>query len=89
MHKEVKPDPVIQTTDGVKTLTTPIVNFDGQSDNFSCPNDPNGAVGATQYVQAYNSSYVVYSKTGTLLKGPVDLKTIFTNIPGDDGDPVV
>ncbi|HTB06059.1 MAG TPA: T9SS type A sorting domain-containing protein [Bacteroidia bacterium] len=89
IHQETQPDPVVQSTDGVKTLSAPIVNFDGGSDNSYCPNDPNGAVGATQYVQMYNSAYSVYSKTGTLLKGPVDLKTIFTNIPNDDGDPVV
>src|SRR6185312_4410383 len=88
-HKQNQQDPVVQNTMGVMTITAPLVNFDGQSDNFSCPNDPNGAVGPTQFVQMYNSSYAVYSKTGTLLKGPVDLKTIFTHIPGDDGDPVV
>ncbi len=84
-----EPDPVIQTDNGIKTISAPIVNFDGQSDANSCPNDPNGAVGPTQYIQAYNSSYMVYSKTGAVLKGPVDLKSIFTNIPGDDGDPVI
>ncbi len=88
-HKDIQPDPVIQTEMGTATITAPLVNFDGGSDNGSCPNDPNGAVGPSQYVQMYNSSYSVYSKTGTLLKGPVDLKTIFTHIPGDDGDPVV
>ena len=32
---------------------------------------------------------MVYDKTGKVLKGPVDLKTIFPKIPSDDGDPVV
>ncbi|HSY77394.1 MAG TPA: T9SS type A sorting domain-containing protein [Bacteroidia bacterium] len=84
-----EPDPVVQTADGIKALTAPIVNFDGYNNNGSCPNDPDGAVGLTQYVQAYNSSYVVYDKTGKLLKGPVDLASIFPDIPNDDGDPVV
>jgi hypothetical protein len=82
-------DPVIQTVDGIKTLTAPLVNFDGGSDQGSCPNDPDGAVGPTQYVQGYNSSYQVFDKTGKALTAVIDLKTLFTNIPGDDGDPIV
>ncbi len=83
------PDPVVQSTMGTMAITAPLVKWEGGNDANSCPNDPNGAVGPTQYIQAYNSSYSVYSKTGALLKGPVDLKTLFTNIPGDDGDPVI
>jgi hypothetical protein len=87
--QEVETDPVLQSTDGIRALTAPIVNVAGGNDAGSCPNDPDGAVGLTQFVQAYNSSYSVYDKTGKLLKGPVDLATIFPKIPSDDGDPVV
>lgn len=81
-------DPARQETMGIKALTAPLVNFDGQVDNASCPGDPNGAVGPTQYVQAINSSYQVYDKTGKSLTSVIDLATLF---PGtdDDGDPVV
>ncbi|HTA83063.1 MAG TPA: T9SS type A sorting domain-containing protein [Bacteroidia bacterium] len=89
-HSDIEADPVVQAIRGKQAITTaPLVNFDGGSDNGSCPNDPNGAVGPSQFVQSYNSSYSVYNKTGKLLKGPVDLKSLFKNIPGDDGDPVV
>ncbi|HXC06230.1 MAG TPA: T9SS type A sorting domain-containing protein [Bacteroidia bacterium] len=83
------PDPVRQTETNGRALTAPLVNFDGQTDAGSCPPDPNGSVGPTQYVQAINSSYQVYSKTGAALTGVIDLKTLFPAIPGDDGDPVV
>ncbi len=51
-------------------------NFAGMSANDICtggtcgagiPPDPNGDVGPNDYVQAVNSSFAVYSKTGTLL----------------------
>ncbi|MFI5149228.1 MAG: T9SS type A sorting domain-containing protein [Bacteroidia bacterium] len=87
--KEEIADPIQQTTQGTRTLTAPIVNVDGQLTGGGCPPDPDGAVGATQYVQAVNSSYQVFSKTGTALTGVIDLKTLFPNIPGDDGDPIV
>src|SRR5665213_2784789 len=44
-------DPALQSADGIKALSAPLVNFDGQLTNGSCPPDPCGAVGLTQYVQ--------------------------------------
>ncbi|HTB06058.1 MAG TPA: T9SS type A sorting domain-containing protein [Bacteroidia bacterium] len=81
-------DPAVQATDGVKTLTAPIINVDGQTMSSGCPPDPDGAVGSTQYVQAINSSYQVFNKSGAALTGVKDLVTLF---PGssDDGDPIV
>ncbi len=87
--KEDIVDPIRQTDQGIRTLSAPLVNFDGQTTSGSCPPDPDGAVGPTQYVQAVNSSYQVFSKAGTALTGVIDLKTLFPNIPGDDGDPIV
>ncbi len=84
-----KADPIAQTTDGTKALTSPIVNFDGETAGGSCPPDPCGAVGLTQYVQSINSSYQVFNKTGTALTSVIDLASLFTAIPGDDGDPIV
>jgi hypothetical protein len=51
-------------------------NFAGMSRNGSCgggpcgagiPSDTNGEVSATYYIQAVNSSFAIYSKTGTRL----------------------
>ena len=58
------------------------------------PPDTNGRVGATQYVQWNNTSFAVFSKTGTLLFGPAAGNTLFQPLGGvcathNDGDPVV
>jgi len=53
----------------------PLQNFAGLKRNDSCssvpcgagtPPDTNGAVGPSNYIQSVNSSYAIYSKTGTL-----------------------
>jgi hypothetical protein len=84
----VPPDPIVQTAAGTKAVSVITTNFDGQVDNGSCPPDPDGAVGLTQYVQAINSSYQVFDKTGKALTKVLDLASLF---PGssDDGDPIV
>lgn len=77
-------------------------NFEGLSnqDNFNIfggrvnPPDPVGAVGPNHYVEMINLVFGVYSKTGTLLLGPVDTGTLWANFPVPDctdpsGDPVV
>src|SRR5215212_8221542 len=58
------------------------------------PPDTNGRVGATQYVQWNNASFAVFSKSGTLLYGPVAGNTLFQSLGGacashNDGDPAV
>src|SRR5262249_41566314 len=54
----------------------PLQNFAGLSHNDSCtggtcgsgwPPDPNGDVGPNHYIQAVNSAYAIFTKTGTLL----------------------
>lgn len=60
----------------------------------SNPPDTNGRVGATQYVQWNNTSFAVFSKTGTRLYGPAAGNTLFQSLGGvcathNDGDPVV
>jgi hypothetical protein len=60
----------------------------------SIPPDTNGRIGATQYVQWNNTSFAIFSKTGTLLYGPVAGNTLFQPLGGacaihNDGDPVV
>ena len=77
-------------------------NFEGLSnqDNFNIfggrvnPPDPVGDVGPNHYVEMINLVYGVYSKSGTLLLGPVDTGTLWADFPVTDctdpsGDPVV
>ncbi len=83
-------------------IPSPSVNFEGVSnqDNFNVfgfrvnPPDPVGDVGPNHYVEMINLVYAVYSKTGTLLVGPVDTGTLWSDFPIEDctdpsGDPIV
>jgi hypothetical protein len=91
-------DPVHQKTALAGPMPTPIQTFEGINQAGGCgnciPPDNNGAVGPNHYVEMVNSSYAVYSKTGTVLAGPVDINGLWANLPGEcrnqnDGDPVV
>ncbi|WP_347374528.1 GEVED domain-containing protein [Aequorivita sp. Q41] len=65
-------------------------NFIGASSTESgfYPPDPTGAVGPNHYVHSVNSLVKIFSKTGTLLLGPVNLGT-FLGFGGNSGDPIV
>ncbi len=65
-------------------------NFIGASSNESgfFPPDPTGAVGPNHYVHSVNSLVKIFSKTGTLLVGPISLGT-FLGFGGNSGDPIV
>jgi hypothetical protein len=65
-------------------------NFVGasQSESSYFPPDPTGAVGPNHYVHSVNSLVKIFSKTGTLLVGPVNLN-VFLGIPSNNGDPIV
>ena len=91
-------DPAQQTSVGLLTMPTPLQTFEGMNQADGCgnciPPDPNGAVGPDHYVEMVNSSYSVYTKTGTRLVGPVHINQLWSNLPGrcqvdNDGDPVV
>ncbi len=86
-------DPVLQSSAGVLWPNTTIVNMDGINNvsNF-IPPDPVGDIGANHYIQAVNTSFAIYSKTGDLIFGPASMATIWTGFPGphtSDGDPIV
>ncbi len=83
-------------------ISAPLQNFEGLSnqDNFNVfgfrvnPPDPNGEVGPNHYVEMINLVFAVFSKTGTLLLGPVDTGTLWAGFPIEDctdpsGDPIV
>ena len=79
-----------------------IANFEGLNnhDNFNVfgfrvnPPDPDGDVGPNHYVEIVNVVFAVYSKTGTLLLGPVDTGSLWAGFEVADctdpsGDPIV
>jgi hypothetical protein len=93
-------DPVQQTVATLGPLApAPLQTFEGMNQADGCgnciPPDPNGAVGPNHYVEMVNSSYSVYSKTGTRLAGPIQIQQLFSVLTGsrcaatNDGDPVV
>ena len=90
-------DPVVQTAMG-QLLPDPgsvIRNFEGMNNlSFIFPPDPQGDVGPAHYVQVVNTNLTIFSKTGSVLYGPVSLGTIWQGIPDpwngeDGGDPIV
>ena len=85
-------DPVIQNfMSGSRGANAPLLTFEGaESPNY--PSDANGDVDSNYYVQAVNSTFSVYDKSGTLKAGPIALNSLFTGLPGgtyNDGDPIV
>ena len=80
-------DPVVQTDEGSRMSRAPIVNFAGQTGS-GYPPDPSGAAGPNHYVQAVNTTYRVYDKTGNALTTTKNLNTLW---PGSSntGDPIV
>ncbi|MBK7172483.1 MAG: hypothetical protein IPH84_04465 [Bacteroidales bacterium] len=86
-------DPAIQDFMGLEAPVSTILNYDGIPGNgTNAPPDPVGDVGMNHYVQAVNTSFAVYEKTGNLVYGPASLGTIWQGFPGGyttDGDPIV
>ncbi len=82
-------------------MPTPTVSFEGiaEADTVALgqgflPPDTNGEIGPNHYVQAVNSAFRIYSRTGTALIPLTSLGALFGTIPGScagstDGDPVV
>ncbi len=95
-------DGAVQSAVAPDAIGAPLANFEGLSnqDNFNVfgfrvnPPDPNGEVGPNHYVEMINLVFAVYSKTGTLLLGPVDTGALWAGFPINDctdpsGDPIV
>jgi len=98
-------DPVVQKTKGTGPISGPIQNFDGiclpfgepcaQPSSCSClPPDTDGEVGSTQYVQMVNSDFVVFSKSGAVLRPATPINQLWAGTNSEcaahnDGDPVV
>lgn len=79
----------------IPAIPAPSTTFAGPPDNCGCqPPDPNGDIGPTAYVATVNSQYAIYSRTGTQLKAPTNINTIWSGFGGacqteNAGDPVV
>lgn len=97
------PDPLRQSSAGTGATPTPILNFDGLSneDNKATlgfrvvPPDTEGDVGREHYVQFINSIFAVYDKqTGQRVFGPAPGNLFWQGFGGiceqnNDGDPIV
>ena len=97
-------DGVVQATLPAPLVPATATNFDGMGNGFSgpqgtftvnsAPPDTNGDVGPNHYVQIVNTDLAVFSKTGTVLFGPVPINTLWSGFGGlcqsdNDGDPTV
>lgn len=85
-------DPVVQKNRGTITPSAAIgSNFNGQGYNYVNPPDPSLAVGPNHVIQMINGSsgayFVIYSKTGSVLKSQTYLDQITGR--GGLGDPIV
>jgi len=72
-------------------LLAPETNFEGQT-SPSYPPDCNGTAGPNHFMQAVNSTYAIFDKTGAILAGPTNMNQLFGNVPGancNDGDPII
>src|SRR5262249_11220831 len=80
-------------------IPPPLLTFEGVAEaNSGCgcePPDTNGDVGPNHYVEAVNSSFKVFDKSGNTLAGPTTYNTLFAPLTGtpcsgaNDGDPFV
>jgi hypothetical protein len=80
-------DPIWQREHGTRQGRAPIAAWNGLSGS-GFPPDPSGAAGPSHYFQAVNTSYRIYSKTGTGMSSQTNLSTLWTGST-NDGDPIV
>jgi hypothetical protein len=68
----------------------PVLTFDGMNSSqtgcIGClPPDTVGDVGPNHYVEALNSAFRVYNKTGSPLTNPVTFNSFFSGVTGPCG----
>ena len=77
-------DPVVQGTPSTAAMPATSNNFPGLGNGFSgfsvtgAPSDVNLAVGPNDVVQVVNTSYAVFSKSGTVILGPAAFASLFS-----------
>ncbi|MFZ4399762.1 MAG: T9SS type A sorting domain-containing protein [Bacteroidales bacterium] len=81
-------DPIAQKSMGNRQSQTLLTSWEGLA-GLSYPPDPSGAAGPNHYVQAVNSSYQIFTKTGGTVTGggPFTLGSLLFS--SNDGDPIV
>ncbi|HET9317488.1 MAG TPA: hypothetical protein VFQ51_17985 [Vicinamibacteria bacterium] len=89
-------DPVCQKSVGTGTeIPLPLQTFDAFTNMCNCsPPDSDGDVGLDHYVVMVNVHFAIYTKTGTLVAGPMANNTLWAGFGGacqaqNSGDPVV
>jgi len=85
------PDEAWQKSMGPGNSKAPLLNFEGQGSPYYPP-DCNGTAGPNHYMQTVNTTYAIYSKTGTLMAGPTNMNLLFGSVAGsncNDGDPLI
>lgn len=80
-------DAALQLVPATHRLRTPLVSFNGQNGS-GYPPDPTGAAGPDHYVQAVNTAFRVYTKTGTGVGAAHNLSSLWAG-SADEGDPIV
>ena len=94
------PDTALQSSPGAAAAPSTTTNFEGIGVGLGsysprwAPPDTGGAVGPNHYFEIVNADIAIFSKTGTLLYGPVPTNTLWSNFGGscqnrDDGDGIV
>lgn len=97
-------DPVAQTAPVAAAAPATSASFDGVGQGFTgpqgtwtvnvAPPDTVSAVGPNHIVEAVNSGFAIFNKSGTVLYGPVNTNTLWSGFGGpcqttNDGDAVV
>ncbi|MBI2829298.1 MAG: hypothetical protein HYX77_08525 [Acidobacteria bacterium] len=88
-------DEVLQGEAIAAGVPTQAQNFEGVHNvNQVLPPDPTGDIGPHHYVQMVNLSFAVFDRTGNVLYGPADNRTLWQGFGGpceatNDGDPIV
>lgn len=86
-QQPVLEDPVLQTNPAFRSSRAPMLSFNGQSGS-GYPPDPSGAAGPNHYVQAVNTVYRIYNKSGIGVAGPFNLSSLWSG-SNNLGDPIV
>jgi len=79
---------IVQDHLGPLAIPAPVVSFEGQGAGLpntnvgGYPPDTDGAVGPNHYVQVVNTSLAVFSKTGTVMMGPMDTSMVWSGFAG-------
>lgn len=95
-----QPDLVVQDFEGATPIAPTVANFEGMGAGLTgftpggVPPDTDGDVGPNHYVQVVNTSLAVFSRTGTVMMGPMPTGMLWTGFTGacaqtNDGDATV